>query len=38
MKKTGSNGYVYEFFADYNTVDISSIINVRKYLMKKHVK
>ena len=36
MKKRGSNGYVYEFFTDYNTADISSIINIRKYLMKKH--
>ena len=33
--KTGLNGYVYDFFVDYDIIDISNIINIRKYLMKK---
>ena len=36
MKKTGINRYVYEFSVDYNIVDTSNIINIHKYLMKKH--
>ena len=35
MKKSGLNGYVYEFSADYNIIDTSNIINIHKYLMKK---
>ena len=36
MKKTGFNGYVYDFTIDYNIIDISDIINSHKYLMKEH--
>ena len=36
MKKTGLNGYVYQFSVDNNIIDTSSIINIHKYLMKKH--
>ena len=36
MKKTGLNGYVYDFFVDYRAFDTSNIINIHKYLMKKH--
>ena len=36
MKKTGSNEYVYECSVDYNIVDTSNIINIYRYLMKKH--
>ena len=36
MKKTRLNGYVYEFSLGYNTIDTSNIINIHKYLMKKH--
>ena len=36
MKKTRLNGYVYNFFADYNMIDANNIINIHKYLMKKH--
>ena len=32
-KKTGLNGYVYDFSVDYRAFDI---INIHKYLMKKH--
>ena len=35
-KKTGLNGYVYDFSVDYNTIDNRNIINIHKYLMKKH--
>ena len=38
MKTTGLNRYmcVCDFFLDYNTFDISDIINIHKYLMKKN--
>ena len=36
MKKAGLNGYVYEFSVDYDIIDTSNIINIHKYLMKKH--
>ena len=36
-KKTGLNGYVYDFSVDYN-IDTNNIINIFKYLMKKHIK
>ena len=35
-KKTGLNGNVYEFSVDYNIIDTSNIINIHRYLMKKH--
>ena len=36
MKKTRSNGHVYSFSVDYNTVDISNIWDIHIYLMKNH--
>ena len=36
MKKTGLNGYVYDFSVDYKAVDADDIKNIRKYLMKKN--
>ena len=36
MEKTGLNGYVYEFSVDYNIIDSTNIIDIRKYLMEKH--
>ena len=36
MTKTGLNLYVYEFSVDYNIVDTSNIIDIHKYLIKKH--
>ena len=36
MKKTGLNGYVYEFSVDCNITDTSNIIDIHKYLMKRH--
>ena len=35
-KKTRLNGYADEFSVDYNIIDTSNIIDIRKYLMKKH--
>ena len=35
MKKTGLNGWVYDFFVDYRALDTSNIIDFHKYLMKK---
>ena len=34
MKKTGLNGYVYDFSVDYDAIPVNDIIH--KYLMKKH--
>ena len=36
LKKTGLNGCVYDFSACYIAFDTSNIIDIRKYLMKKH--
>ena len=36
MKKTGFNGYVYDFSVDYDTVAADDILDIRKYLMKKN--
>ena len=36
MKKKRLNGCVYGFFVDYKTFDASDIIDIHKYLMKKH--
>ena len=35
MKKTGSNGYVYDFCVAYDDTDIDDIKDIHKYLMKK---
>ena len=34
MKKTGFNGYIYDFSTDYNAVKISDIQNIHRYIMK----
>ena len=36
MKKTGLNGFVYDFSVDYKISDTSDIINFHKYLIKKY--
>ena len=36
MKKTGFNGYIYYFSADYNAIAIDGIKDIHKYLMKKN--
>ena len=35
MKKTGFNGYVYDFSVDYDATDVDDILDIHKYLMKK---
>ena len=36
MKKTGFNGYVYDFSVDYDVTDVNDIKDIQKYLMKKN--
>ena len=36
MKKTGLNGYVYDFSVDYNAIVIIDILDLHKFLMKKN--
>ena len=36
MKKTGFNGYVYDFSVDYDATDVDDILDIHKYLMKKN--
>ena len=36
MKKTGFNGYIYDFSVDYNSIGVSDIQDIHKYLMKKN--
>ena len=38
MKKTGLDGYVYDFSFDYNAIAVDDILDIHKYLMKKHDK
>ena len=35
MKKTGFNGYVYDFSVDYDPIAVDDIKDIHKYLMKK---
>ena len=36
MKKTGFNGYIYDFSTDYKAIASSDIVDIHKYLMKKN--
>ena len=36
MKKTGLNGYVYDFSVDYDAADVDDIKDIHMYLMKKN--
>ena len=36
MKKTGFNGYVYDFSVDYDATDIGDNLDIHKYLMEKN--
>ena len=36
MKKTGFNGYVYDFRVDYDSTDVDDILDIHNYLMKKN--
>ena len=33
MKKTGLNKYVYDLSIDYNTIGVSDIVDIHKYLI-----
>ena len=34
MKRTGLNGYVYDFNVDYDAIAVDDILNIHKYLME----
>ena len=36
MKKTGFNGYVYDFSVDYVAITVNDVKDIHKYLMKKN--
>ena len=36
MKRTGINGYVYDFSVDYDATAVGDILDIHKYLMKKN--
>ena len=35
-KKTGMNGYVYDFSVDYDAIAVADILYIHKYLMKRN--
>ena len=35
LKKTGLNGYVYDFTVDYDAIKVDDVLDIDKYLMKK---
>ena len=37
MKKTGLNGYIYDFSVDYYVIVVDDIVDIDKYLMKKNI-
>ena len=37
MKKTGLNGYVYDFSGDYDAIAVDNILGIYKYLMEKAI-
>ena len=36
MKKTGFNGFIYDFSVDYYYIAVDDILDIHKYLMKKN--
>ena len=36
MTKNGLHGYVYDFSVDYDAIVVDDILDIHKYLMKKH--
>ena len=36
MKKTRLNGYIYDFSVDYDAISFDDILDIHKYLIKKH--
>ena len=37
MKNTGLNGYIYDFNVNYDAIAVDDILDIHKYIMKKHV-
>ena len=37
MKRTGFNGYVYNFGVDYDAIAVDDTLDIHKYLMKKNM-
>ena len=36
MKKTGLNGYLYDFSVDYDAITVDDTLDIHKYLIKRH--
>ena len=36
IKRTGLNGYVYDFSVDYDAIAVDDILDIHSYLMKKN--
>ena len=36
MKKTGFNGYIYDFSVNYDAIAVDDTLDIHKYLMKKN--
>ena len=36
IKKTGLNGYVYDFSVNYDAIAVDDILDIHKYLMEKN--
>ena len=36
IKKTGLNGYIYDFSVDYDFIAVDEILDIHKYLMKRN--
>ena len=36
MKKTGLNGFIYDFSVDYDAIAVDDILDIHNYLMKKN--
>ena len=36
MKKTGLNGYVYDFSVDYDVIAVDEILDIHRYLMEEN--
>ena len=36
MKNAGSNEYIHDFSVDYDAIAVDAVLDIYKYLMKKH--
>ena len=36
MKKTGLNGYFYDFIVDYDSITVDDILDIHEYFIKKN--